>query len=141
MYENGELGEVFIVTQKAGSTMQAVMDGWATNFSIALQHGVPLKSLIDKFTQTRFEPAGMTANKELPFATSLFDYIVRWLERRFSSEEEIENEEDTKLNFSQLAQPTKDISGPPCIDCGGLTMRAGTCYVCTSCGSTSGGCS
>jgi ribonucleoside-diphosphate reductase alpha chain len=139
MYEDGSLGEIFINTQKAGSTMLGLMDGWATIFSIALQYGVPLEILVDKFKDTRFEPNGIVTNNEkIRFTTSLFDYIVRWLEDQFLEDDEKEEETEEKEINIKMSRPMKDISGPPCINCGGITMMSGTCHLCTQCGSTSG---
>jgi ribonucleoside-diphosphate reductase alpha chain len=70
---------------KEGSTVSGLMDSFATAVSLALQHGVPLRLLCDKFQHTRFEPAGFTGNQEIPIAKSVMDYIFRWLEIRFVS--------------------------------------------------------
>src|SRR5713101_4438391 len=70
---------------KEGSTVSGLMDSFATAVSLALQHGVPLKLLCDKFQHTRFEPSGFTGNQEIPIAKSVMDYIFRWLEIRFVS--------------------------------------------------------
>jgi ribonucleoside-diphosphate reductase alpha chain len=83
LYEDGTLGEVFIKTSKAGSTLSGMMDGFATAISIALQYGVPLEVFADKFIGTRFEPFGFTGNKEISEASSLLDYIFRYLIMRF----------------------------------------------------------
>src|SRR5262249_14339439 len=79
MYEDGTPGEIFLVMAKEGSTISGLMDAFATLTSLALQYGVPLKALIDKFSHMRFEPAGFTNNKEIPIAKSVMDYIFRWL--------------------------------------------------------------
>jgi ribonucleoside-diphosphate reductase alpha chain len=83
LYDNGKPGELFIVMAKEGSVVSGLMDGFATSVSMALQYGVPLKVLCDKFTHTRFEPSGFTGNPEIPIAKSILDYIFRWLELRF----------------------------------------------------------
>jgi len=85
MYEDGRPGEVFIKMSKEGSTLSGVMDGLALTLSIGLQYGVPLKVLVDKLLNTRFEPSGITANPNIRFATSVLDYIARWLGGRFIS--------------------------------------------------------
>jgi len=83
LYKDGTPGELFIRMAKEGSTVSGLMDSFATAVSLALQHGVPLKLLCDKFQHTRFEPAGFTGNQEIPIAKSVMDYIFRWLEIRF----------------------------------------------------------
>src|SRR6202040_1532051 len=72
---------------KGGSTISGLMDSFATSISIALQYGVPLQTLVDKFTHTRFEPSGFTKNPEIPIAKSITDYIFRWLASKFLSRE------------------------------------------------------
>ncbi|MEO1585218.1 MAG: vitamin B12-dependent ribonucleotide reductase, partial [Planctomycetota bacterium] len=83
LYEDGLPGELFITMAKEGSTIGGLMDSLGTAVSVALQYGVPVHSLVNKFTHQRFEPAGMTANKDIPFAKSLVDYIFRWLGMQF----------------------------------------------------------
>ena len=83
LYEDGLPGELFITMAKEGSTIGGLMDSLGTAVSVALQYGVPVQSLVNKFTHQRFEPAGMTANKDIPFAKSLVDYIFRWLGMQF----------------------------------------------------------
>jgi ribonucleoside-diphosphate reductase alpha chain len=85
LYPTGQPGEIFIKMAKEGSTVSGIMDAFATAISLALQHGVPLKVLCGKFAYTRFEPSGWTGNPEIHMATSLMDYIFRWLNLRFSS--------------------------------------------------------
>ncbi len=88
MYEDGSPGEIFIVMAKEGSVVSGLMDAFATAISMALQYGVPLKVLCDKFTHTRFEPSGFTNNPHIPIAKSVTDYIFRWLALKFLSREE-----------------------------------------------------
>jgi ribonucleoside-diphosphate reductase alpha chain len=83
LYPNGEPGEIFITMAKEGSTVSGLMDSFSCAVSIALQHGVPLKLLCEKFAHTRFEPSGWTGNNEIGFAKSIMDYIFRWLQLRF----------------------------------------------------------
>jgi ribonucleoside-diphosphate reductase alpha chain len=85
LYPNGQVGEIFIKMAKEGSTVSGLMDAFATSISIALQHGVPLKVLCEKFAHTRFEPSGWTGNEQIGYAKSLMDYIFRWLNLRFLS--------------------------------------------------------
>ena len=163
MYEDGTPGEIFIVMAKEGSTLSGVMDSFATACSMALQYGVPLQVLVDKFTHTRFEPSGFTSNPQVPYAKSIMDYIFRYMASRFLTAEEaaavgvqIQEAPGVKLGPSPLAVPAPEIktqSGPAragalvdiedqdapvCFDCGSLMVRSGACYKCLNCGSTSG---
>ncbi|NOX38865.1 MAG: vitamin B12-dependent ribonucleotide reductase [Calditrichaeota bacterium] len=90
MYEDGSPGEIFIVMAKEGSVVSGLMDSFATAISLALQYGVPLKVLVDKFSHTRFEPSGYTGNPNIPYAKSVMDYIFRWLALKFLPKEEKE---------------------------------------------------
>jgi ribonucleoside-diphosphate reductase alpha chain len=83
LYENGKPGELFITMAKEGSTIGGLMDSLGTAISVALQYGVPIDGLVKKFTNQRFEPAGMTTNQDIPFAKSLVDYIFRWIGIQF----------------------------------------------------------
>ncbi len=84
MYEDGSVGEIFLTDiGKEGSTLRGMMNSFATAISIALQYGVPLETLVWKFSHMRFEPEGVTGNPEIPFAKSMPDYIMRWLASRF----------------------------------------------------------
>jgi ribonucleoside-diphosphate reductase alpha chain len=83
-YEDGSVGEIFLTDiGKEGSTLRGMMNSFATAISIALQYGVPLETLVQKFSYMRFEPEGITGNPEIPFAKSMPDYIMRWLASRF----------------------------------------------------------
>src|SRR5207248_6642676 len=84
MYEDGTLGEFFLTDiGKEGSTLRGMMNAFATSVSISLQYGVPLETLVRKFSYMRFDPEGATGNPEIPFAKSMPDYIMRWLASRF----------------------------------------------------------
>jgi ribonucleoside-diphosphate reductase alpha chain len=84
MYEDGTVGEIFLTDiGKEGSTLRGMMNSFATSISIALQYGVPLETLVQKFSYMRFDPEGITLNPEIPFAKSMPDYIMRWLASRF----------------------------------------------------------
>ena len=83
LYEDGQPGELFIRMAKEGSVIAGLMDSFATATSLALQHGVPLSVLCEKFRGTRFEPSGFTGNPDIPIATSIMDYLFRWLSLRF----------------------------------------------------------
>jgi len=117
LYEDGSPGEIFIVMAKEGSTLSGVMDAFATSISLALQYGVPLSALVQKFSHMRFEPSGFTSNKQIPFAKSFLDYIFRWLAAKFLSVEDqaavgvmsqtgekIEVKEDTKATSMAASQ-------------------------------------
>jgi len=156
MYAEGDPGEIFLKMAKEGSTISGLMDTIATMTSIALQYGVPLKALVDKFSHTRFEPSGFTNNKEIPIAKSVMDYVFRYLGHRFidaqaggadagvdSSGEVavigavaggsgVEIEREAASSFINQAD------APSCMDCGSIMIRNGACYKCANCGSTSG---
>jgi ribonucleoside-diphosphate reductase alpha chain len=88
LYDDGTPGEIFLRMAKEGSTVSGLMDSFATAVSLALQYGVPLPALVDKFSHTRFDPQGFTRNPEIPIAKSVMDYIFRWLASRFLPQEE-----------------------------------------------------
>jgi len=88
MYDDGTPGELFVTMAKEGSVVSGLMDSFATCISMALQYGVPLKVLCDKFSHTRFEPSGFTGNPDIPIAKSITDYIFRWLSLKFLASEE-----------------------------------------------------
>ena len=87
LFEDGQPGEIFLVMAKEGSTISGFADAFAQAISYALQYGVPLQALVDKFSHVRFEPSGMTKNAEIRFAKSIVDYIFRWLASKFLSPE------------------------------------------------------
>lgn len=87
MYEEGTPGEVFIKMSKEGSTLSGFMDDLALSISIGLQYGVPLRTIVGKLTNTRFEPSGFTENPNIRYARSVLDYLARWLGGRFLSSE------------------------------------------------------
>jgi ribonucleoside-diphosphate reductase alpha chain len=99
LYPNGAPGEIFIRMAKEGSTISGLMDSFATAISMALQHGVPLKVLVEKFAHTRFEPSGWTGSEELGYAKSIMDYLFRWMQLRFLSGQQLDL-------FAPLKQPT-----------------------------------
>ena len=145
LYEDGLPGELFIRMAKEGSTVSGLMDSFATAVSLALQYGVPLQILCDKFSHTRFEPSGWSGNPKIGYAKSLMDYLFRWLELRFLKGEqgilftrqgsgEVEYEGSAKA----LGQVVELGDAPTCQFCGSLMVRNGSCYRCLECGSTSG---
>src|SRR4051794_7865637 len=87
LYEDGMPGEIFLVMAKEGSTISGFADAFAQAISYALQYGVPLQELVDKFSHVRFEPSGMTKNPDVRFAKSIVDYIFRWMASKFLSPE------------------------------------------------------
>jgi len=103
MYAEGAPGEIFIKMAKEGSTLSGFMDGLALSISIGLQYGVPLKALVDKLTNTRFEPSGFTENPDIRYASSMLDYIARWLGGKFLSSEYLKPR--TVLVEPELARP------------------------------------
>ncbi|MGH8013049.1 MAG: vitamin B12-dependent ribonucleotide reductase, partial [Candidatus Binataceae bacterium] len=103
MYEDGTPGEIFVVMNKQGSTISGLMDSFATAISFALQYGVPLQFLVDKFAHMRFEPSGFTKNPQIPYAKSIVDYLVRWLASKFLDEE-------AKQEAGVLSGPDSDLS-------------------------------
>jgi len=132
LYPDGSLAEIFVRMAKQGSTLNGFADMWATAFSIGLQHGVPLPTMIDKMKDTRFEPYGLTDHENIRMTWSIGDYISRWLELTFLQPQE---------NLTPI-DPKKPVGlsydGGPCVSCGNLTKRSGSCYVCVACGTTTG---
>jgi ribonucleoside-diphosphate reductase alpha chain len=144
------------------------MDSFATTVSLALQYGVPLRVLVNKFSHARFEPSGITNNKNVRFAKSVMDYIFRWMALKFLPPEQAESFKVTELpgaksrtaagtaadlaptdveapieNGNPMEQQehitfVAQADAPPCADCGSLMVRNGNCYKCVNCGSTSG---
>jgi ribonucleoside-diphosphate reductase alpha chain len=186
-YENGQPGEIFLTVSKQGSTMAGVMDAFAKSVSYGLQYGVPLRAFVEAFTNMRFEPAGMTDDPDIRFASSIMDYLFRRLaieymtydERAelgiFSVDERLQptlpgveeavtatsqgsdlvpdpksTDDAGQLSFTSIEASSRSTSeslihdavrpsdAPMCMQCGIAMMRAGSCYVCSSCGSTSG---
>ncbi len=115
LYENGEPGEIFIRMAKEGSTISGLMDSFGTAISLAFQHGVPLKLLVDKFTRTKFDPSGFTGNPEIPRASSIMDYIFRWLGSKFVKEDraEAESEFDASGDLKRVSQVVATASATP----------------------------
>ncbi len=173
-YEDGRPGEIFMKVSKQGSTLAGIMDAFSISVSLGLQHGVPLETFVRKYTNMRFEPAGMTDDPELRIASSLVDYIFRRLAIDYLSESD--RADLGVLTTDERLQPTLfapqsdetlseavdeagyapevrvEIKGssvetspipqasdaPYCYSCGNAMQRAGSCFVCSACGSTSG---
>jgi ribonucleoside-diphosphate reductase alpha chain len=107
MYGDGQPGEIFITMSKEGSTISGLMDTIATMTSIALQYGVPLNVLVNKFSHMRFEPSGFTNNKDIPIAKSAIDYVFRWLALKFMPVDELSavvSEETASTRAEELKQ-------------------------------------
>jgi ribonucleoside-diphosphate reductase alpha chain len=146
LYDDNTPGEIFIRMAKEGSTISGLMDSFATAVSMALQYGVPLKVLVDKFQHVRFEPSGWTGNKEIPYAKSIMDYIFRWLGSRYISPDYKQSEAGEVLTLrpteeeqqKTLPFQTGTMDAPICAECGSLMTINGSCYKCENCGSTSG---
>ncbi len=154
-YDDGQPGEIFIVMSKEGSTLSGMMDSFATAVSLALQYGVPLKVLVDKFSHVRFEPSGITNNKDVRFAKSVVDYIFRWMALKFLPQDQQpangKTPAETAAPKAEAASSTataaaeelrqafvNSADAPACTDCGAIMTRNGNCYVCRTCGTTSG---
>ena len=143
LYEDGSPGELFLTMAKEGSVVSGLVDAFATSVSLALQYGVPLQVLVDKFTHMRFEPSGFTDSRDIPIAKSIVDYVFRWLELRFLKQPE-DNEAPVIELSERPAEPetselyVRQADAPPCSNCGSLMVRSGACYKCTTCGGSSG---
>lgn len=161
-YEDGTLGEIFILMHKEGSILSGLLDAFGIVTSIALQYGAPLEVLVDKMTHMRFEPSGITKNKQIRMAKSIVDYIFRWLATEFLSPEKqkaigINNIKSAEEVIEELSRPKSPgaeagnalpdsgkmefdnlSDAPSCDICGTLMERRGNCYTCPSCGETSG---
>jgi ribonucleoside-diphosphate reductase alpha chain len=166
MYDDGSPGELFVTMAKEGSVVSGLMDNFATCISMALQYGVPLRILCDKFSHTRFEPSGFTGNPNIPIAKSITDYIFRWLTLKFLPSEEAGQLDETAKDLAPGAAHALELTAaarievvlppiarqpapgestvemqqdaPPCPTCGSITVRNGACYKCNNCGATTG---
>jgi ribonucleoside-diphosphate reductase alpha chain len=165
MYDDGKPGEIFIKMAKEGSTLSGIMDAFALSVSISLQYGVPLRALVDKFCNSRFEPSGYTGNPKIRYAKSVVDYIGRWLGGKFISPDYLDHddvagsESGTEVESVAAAgvakapaptaapRPAEETTtrpraaledAPYCSECGMLMTPNGSCYKCSNCGSTSG---
>jgi ribonucleoside-diphosphate reductase alpha chain len=144
LYEDGQPGEIFIRMAKAGSTIAGLMDSFGIAISMALQYGVPLKVLCDKFSHTRFEPSGWSSVREIGYAKSLMDYLFRWLALRFlpAMSPPRTGTGTTSMGpapaFPASLEGAGDGDAPACKECGAIMTRNGACYRCGNCGWTSG---
>ena len=166
LFEDGVPGEIFLVMAKEGSTISGFADAFAQAVSYALQYGVPLQVLVDKFSHVRFEPSGRTRNRDVAIAKSIVDYIFRWMATKFLSPEA---QFRAGVNVTAGAEPVdatgpvaasdgpaapsagsgsasrgtpfaiqNDQDAPSCSTCGAIMIRNGSCYKCVNCGATSG---
>ena len=166
LFEDGVPGEIFLVMAKEGSTISGFADAFAQAVSYALQYGVPLQVLVDKFSHVRFEPSGRTRNRDVAIAKSIVDYIFRWMATKFLSPEA---QFRAGVNVSAGAESVdatgpvaasdgpaapsaasgsagrgtpfaiqNDQDAPSCSTCGAIMIRNGSCYKCVNCGATSG---
>jgi ribonucleoside-diphosphate reductase alpha chain len=159
LFDDGAPGEIFVIMSKQGSTISGLMDSFATAISYALQYGMPLQFLVDKFAHIRFEPSGFTKNPQIPYAKSIVDYLFRWMASKFL-DEEAKREVGVVVDESKALEPREgapivaslregkdagmrqafinQADAPPCPDCGSIMVRNGACYKCMNCGATSG---
>lgn len=134
LYEDGRPGEIFITVSKQGSTISGLMGAVAQLTSVALQYGVPLETLVRQMRNTRFEPAGPTGNPNIPFATSIVDYIFRWLGQRFLTE--ASGKGGTAAKPLPTYAPRAEATGVACPECGSILFYQEGCLICRSCGYT-----
>jgi ribonucleoside-diphosphate reductase alpha chain len=152
-YDDGAPGEVFVRLGKNGSTMAGLMDAFTRLLSIALQYNVPLDAMIHSFVNVKFEPSGITRNREIGFVDSPIDYLFKLLDLRYYDGEHSGLAERRAAIAAHSIPPSPDtnsseppppsskrssIDGAPCNRCGGITQRSGSCYICTICGTTTG---
>jgi ribonucleoside-diphosphate reductase alpha chain len=160
--EDGKLGEIFVNFAKQGSTLQGLAMAWAIAISMGLQRGVPLEDYVRMFAHMSFEPAGFTDNPQIPFASSIPDYVMRCIASKFLNPEAQEAlgihnvkpngsvQQGVQVKFpdgangkdqeatKRLVSDAAKADSPTCLSCGNLMQRNGSCYVCTACGATSG---
>lgn len=161
-YTDGRPGEIFINVAKQGTTLSGLMDAFAISVSHGLRYGVPLRTYIKSLMNSNFAPFGITDDPAVPTANSIIDYIMKKLaenylpiddrlELNLINIEDFENSPNqTSFLEEQNPEPAKAVttpkkpstdvhdSAPLCSNCGNITQRAGSCYICTACGSTSG---
>lgn len=148
LFPDGRPGELFVKMSKEGSTVGGMMDMFSIAISLVLQYGAPMRDLVNKFSHQRFEPNGMTRNKDIPIAKSIVDYIFRWLGMEFLEGYREENSPHAISEGPKIPKPAKhSISdnakyshqdAPVCEVCGELTVRSGFCYKCLNCGAQPG---
>jgi len=146
-YPTGKIGEIFLTVSKQGSTLSGLLDSLAIMVSTCLQYGVPLRDIVSKLMYSRFEPAGITRNEDIRFATSIVDYLARYLGNKFLSENDKlslglikEIKEEKQESKIETNKASSDDSTPICDVCGELMQRVGSCFNCNNCGANSGAC-
>ena len=144
-FDDGSPGEVFVQISKEGSSVSGLMDAVGTLTSVALQSGVPLETLVKKFGHSRFEPSGWTRSKEIPHADSILDYVFRWMGTKYLNVSKESSETfETPLGNVLVESPAvtegfqNQLDAPPCVACGSIMVRSGSCFRCMNCGETSG---
>ena len=164
-YPDNGLGEIFLKASKQGSTLSGIMDAFSIAVSVGLQYGVPLEDYVSKFINMKFEPSGMTNDPDIRFASSIVDYVFRrlaldhltWEQREVigirSIQERTAEVQEKVAQLESGAEPAaeparkveaaerpapKVLDAPLCYQCGSTMQPAGSCYVCGTCGSTSG---
>ena len=145
LYEDGQPGEIFIRMAKAGSTVAGLTDSFGIAVSMALQYGVSLPVLCNKFSHTRFEPSGWSGVQEIGYAKSIMDYIFRWLALRFLPPTSppptgagVQALAPAPARLSADAGSEAESDAPACRECGAIMTRSGSCYRCGNCGWNSG---
>lgn len=153
IHDDGEVAEIFIRMAKTGSTLAGLLDAFAITVSMSLQYSVPLKELARKFIYGRYEPAGFTDNPQIQIATSITDYIFRYLAIRFLNEENLAElgingyaatpaETLPPVNHAPkiVATQATVFADSVCRACGGMMIQTGSCKTCLQCGTSNGGC-
>jgi len=141
-YPDGKIGELFLRMAGHGSTVNGLLDAFATLVSVALQYGIPLEELVSRFEGTRFAPSGWTNNPNIPSANSIIGYVFKWIRWRFLTDE---GKNITNERPSMLPPPMDedlDLASEPCPHCGSQLRKIGaTCYDCPNCSYNTGACS
>jgi ribonucleoside-diphosphate reductase alpha chain len=150
LFEDGMPGEIFLVMAKEGSTISGFADAFAQAISYALQYGVPLQALVDKFSHVRFEPSGMTKNADVRFAKSIVDYIFRWMASKFLSPEAqyragVNNRDEVQEEPTAVPAPKAPSTPTARVSTTGVIVPSGSQFAaiqnqedappCTTCGS------
>jgi len=151
LYEDGSVGEIFLTMNKQGTTIRGLTDVIGVLVSLLLQYGIPLKEIVRKLLHVKFEPSGLTGNSKIRFASSIVDYLGKYLAENFMSQKEKEgigyfsqSQDNENDKFETLSKSKHDVNifdtnnGEMCLSCGHLLKTNGSCKVCPSCGTTSG---
>ncbi len=148
--DTNKLAELFVDIAKDGSTVAGLLNAFCIQFSDALQRGTPLKDLVRKLIGTRFDPSGYVGEKDIQFASSILDYLGRYLGLKYLPPEErkelgLFNGSHSEAKTMHLWSNTQDnaltqLHAPACVKCGNLMHRTGSCWTCPNCGTNLGGC-